>query len=133
MRYLVKARIKAGQRERLLAAIENGTLGLGSIAGGEYLRDMAQARQLADGMVCWVEVCYCATPLAEERPYWEAYFELVQVMNAHARDKCKDSSGDDYWACSSCDCTQRLEETMDSWGELFIGELRSAVRRPLGG
>ena len=101
MRYLVKARIKQGQRERLLAAIDDETLGLGSIAGREYSRDMAHARQLKDGMVCWVEVCYCATPLAEERPYWEEYFELVQVKNAHARDKCKDVNGEEYWACSS--------------------------------
>ena len=127
MRYLVKARIKPGQREGLLAAIDDETLGIGSIAGGEYLRDMAHARQLSDGLACWVEVCYCGTPLAEERPYWEEYFELVQVKNAHARDKCKDVNGQEYWACSSCDCTQRLEETMRSWGALFITELRTST------
>ena len=125
MRYLVKARLKDGKRAALLEAIENKTLGLGSIAGGEYLRDMEHARQLQDGLVCWVEVCYCATPLEEERPYWEAYFELVQIKNAHARSKCKDLNGTDYWACSTCDCTQRLEETMDTWGDLFIRELQT--------
>jgi hypothetical protein len=124
MRYLVKARLKAGQRESLLAAIDNGTLGLGSIAGSEYLHDMAHARQLEDGMVCWVEVCYCATPLEEERPYWEEYFELVQIKNARARDKCKDLNGTEYWACSTCDCTARLESAMTSWGDLFIRQLR---------
>lgn len=123
MRYLVKARLKEGQGEALLAAIENGTLGLGSVAGGEYLRDMAHARQLADGMVCWVEVCYCATPLEEERPYWEAYFELVQIKNAHARDNCKDINGTEYWACSTCDCTERLEATLATWGDLFVHQL----------
>jgi len=127
MRYLVKARLKEGKRDALLKAIENRTLGLGSVAGGEYLRNMAQARQLEDGMVCWVEVCYCATPLQEERPYWEAYFDLVQVKNAHARDKCKDLNGTDYWACSNCDCTERLEATMESWGDLFIHELHAEV------
>jgi hypothetical protein len=124
MRYLVKARLKNGQRDALIKAIDNRTLGLGSIAGGEYLRDMAHARQLEDGMVCWVEVCYCATPLEEEIPYWEEYFELVQIKNAHARDKCKDLNGTDYWACSACDCTQRLEATMQSWGDLFITQLQ---------
>lgn len=127
MRYLVKARLKEGKREALLEAIDNKTLGLGSVAGGEYLRDMAHARQLENGMVCWVEVCYCATPLEEERPYWEAYFELVQVKNAHARDKCKDINGTDYWACSTCDCTAQLEETMETWGDLFIHELQSDI------
>ena len=129
MRYLVKARLKPGKRDRLLHAINNRTLGLGSIAGGEYLRNMSDARLLKDGMVCWVEVCYCAIPLAEERPYWEEYFELVKIKNAHARDKCKDLNGTDYWACSSCDCTARLEETMETWGDLFITELRQESHR----
>lgn len=123
MRYLVKARLKQGQRERLLEAIDSKRLGLGSIAGAEYLRDMAHARQLVDGKVCWVEVCYCAVPLEEERPYWEEFFELVQIKNAHARNKCKDINGTEFWACSTCDCTQRLEETMATWGNLFITEL----------
>jgi hypothetical protein len=127
MRYLVKARLKEGKREKLLEAIENRTLGRGSIAGSEYLRDMAQARQLEDGTVCWVEVCYCATPLAEERPYWEAYFDLVQIKNAHAREKCKDLNGTEYWACSTCDCTERLEAAMKTWGDLFMTELRTTV------
>lgn len=125
MRYLVKARLKDGKRQALLKAIDNKTLGLGSVAGGEYLRDMAHARQLADGMVCWVEVCYCATPLEEERPYWEEYFELVKIKNAHARSQCKDLNGSEYWACSTCDCTQRLEESMESWGDLFIRNLKN--------
>ncbi len=124
MRYLVKARLKDGKRDSLLKAIDDRTLGLGSVAGGEYLRDMAHARQLQDGSVCWVEVCYCATPLEEEQPYWEEYFELVQIKNAHARSKCKDLNGTEYWACSTCDCTQRLEETIESWGGLFVRQLR---------
>lgn len=127
MRYLVKARVKEGKQEQLLEAIEKRTLGRGSIAGSEYLRDMAQARHLEDGTVCWVEVCYCYTPLAEERPYWEAYFDLVQVKNAHARAKCKDLNGTEPWACSSCDCTERLESVMETWGDSFIKDLRATV------
>ena len=49
MHYLVHARIKAEKEKPLLAAIENGTLGAGSIAGGECNRDMKQARLLEDG------------------------------------------------------------------------------------
>jgi len=124
MRYLVKARLKDGKRDQLLEAIDDKTLGLGSVAGGEYLRDMAHARQMKDAQVCWVEVCYCATPLAEERPYWEEYFELVKIKNAHARDKCKDLNGTEYWACGSCDCTEKLEAQMKTWGGLFVMQLR---------
>ena len=68
MRYLVTARVKPGRRPGLDRAIQDGTLGAGSIAGDEYQYDMEQARQLPDGSVKWVETCFCATPLAEERP-----------------------------------------------------------------
>ena len=125
MRYLVKARLKEGRREALIEAIEKRTLGYGSIAGGEYLRDMEHARQLQDGSICWVEICYCATPLEEERPYWEDYFELIQVKDAHARSQCKDETGQQPWACYDCDCTLKLEATMKGWGELFITLLKN--------
>ena len=120
MRYLVTARVKPGREQALADAIENGTLGAGSVAGGEYLRNMACARLVRDGSVKWVEVCYCRTPLEEERPYWEEYFDLVKVQDAHARSRCKDLNGEEYWACSDCDCTDKLEARLTSWGPLFL-------------
>jgi hypothetical protein len=74
--------------------------------------------------VCWVEVCFCSTPLQEERPYWEEYFELLQIKNAHNRRRCKDLNGSEPWACSDCDCTQRLEGEMEKWGQKFLAALR---------
>ncbi len=124
MRYLVKARLKEGRQKELLDAIEDGTLGRGSVAGGEYLRNMKQARQCDDGTTRWVEVCYCPTPLQEERPYWEAYFELVKVQDAHGRHKCRDENGTEPWACSQCNCTELLEERMQNWGQPFLPTLR---------
>ena len=50
-------------------------MGEGSVAGDEYLRNMNEARVCPDQTVGWVEVCYCPTPLQEERPYWEEYFD----------------------------------------------------------
>src|SRR5580765_7122420 len=76
MRYLVKAQVKPGREKALLRAIADRTLGQGSVAGDEYLHNMQQARLADDGTARWVEVCFCATPLAEERPYWEEYVEL---------------------------------------------------------
>jgi hypothetical protein len=93
MRYLVYALVKPGGERSLLDAIEHGTLGNGSIAGGEYLRNMQEARLCEDGTVRWVEVCYCPTPLNEEQPYWERYFELVKVQDAHDRKRCRDRNG----------------------------------------
>src|SRR5206468_11816340 len=66
MRYLVTARVKPGKEADLLRAIESGTLGNGSVAGDEYLRNMQDARLLDDGKAKWVEICFCDVPLAEE-------------------------------------------------------------------
>ena len=48
MRYLVTARVKAGREADLLRAIEDGTLGAGSVAGDEYFRNMEEARLVGD-------------------------------------------------------------------------------------
>jgi len=125
LRYLVKAKVKPGKARALVRAIANGSLGAGSIAGDEYIHDMQQARQLEDGTVCWVEVCFCPTPLQEETPYWENYFKLIKIKNAHARSRCKDVNGTERWACCDCDCTKRLESKMAGWGEPFLSILKS--------
>ena len=119
MRYLVTATVKPGRRKALGQAIDSGTLGRGSVAGDEYLRNMAAARELEDGRVRWVEVCYCPTPLAEERGYWETYFDLQKVQDAHARSRCRDLNGTESWACSGCDCTDRLEAHLARNGRPF--------------
>src|SRR4051794_13936441 len=100
MRYLVKARVKKGQEKALLEAVADGSLGRGSIASDEYLHDLRQARLGADGVAHWVETCFCTTPLAEERPYWEKYFELLSVKDAHGRRNCRHENGTEAWACS---------------------------------
>jgi hypothetical protein len=119
MRYLVTAHVKQGQRAALRRAIEDGSLGEGSVAGDEYLRDMTHARELADGRVKWVETCFCATPLSEERPYWEEFFEFDSIKDAHARNKCRDENGSEPWACCDCDCTKRLEGWLRKQGKAF--------------
>lgn len=124
MRYLVRAKVKPGREGALLKAIENGTLGFGSVAGDEYQRNMQQARLCEDETARWVEVCYCATPLEEERPYWEEFFDLIKVQDAHARENCRDDNGTEPWACGRCDCTENLQARMEAWGEPFLGWLK---------
>jgi len=126
MRYLVTARVKPGCEQALLEAIESQALGRGSVAGGEYLRNMTDARLRTDGSIRWVEVCFCAVPLEEERPYWEEFFELVRVEDAHARHLCRDESGSEPWACSDCDCTAKLEARLQSRDQSFLEVLRAA-------
>jgi hypothetical protein len=125
MRYLVTARVKKDQAAALAEAVDRGTLGRGSVAGDEYFRNMNDARSHADGRVQWVEVCYCATPLAEEREYWEEYFDLEKVQDAHARSRCRDLSGTEAWACSDCDCSARLEARLATKGRPFLEKLRA--------
>jgi hypothetical protein len=127
MRYLVRARVKPGCEADLLRSIDTGTLGRGSVAGDEYLRNMGEARLCDDGTVRWVEVCFCAEPLDEERAYWEQYFELVRVQDAHTRTRCRDENGEEPWACSNCDCSAKLEKTLATWGRPFLDVLREAV------
>jgi hypothetical protein len=125
MRYLVRARVKPGREADLLKAIEQETLGHGSVAEGEYLRNMHEARLFEDDTARWVEVCYCPTPLQEEQPYWEQYFELTRVQDAHDRRKCRDENGTQPWACGDCDCTARLEQKLKLTGTPFLCSLRA--------
>jgi hypothetical protein len=127
MRYLVRAKVKPGREAALLKAIDNGTLGEGSVAEGEYTRNMRDARLCQDETARWVEVCYCPTPLLEERPYWEEFFELTKVQDAHDRRRCKDENGSDPWACGDCDCTDRLEQKLAQSGEHFLDSLRQLI------
>jgi hypothetical protein len=123
MRYLVRALVKPERQRDLLRAIKNETLGEGSVAEGEYLRNMSEARLCEDGTARWVEVCYCPTPLQEERPYWEQYFDLSKVQDAHDRRKCRDENGSEPWACGDCDCTARLEQKLEQSGSLFLNSI----------
>lgn len=122
--------MKPQQRRALLEAIDNQTLGEGSVAEGEYLRNMKDARLCPDETTRWVEVCYCPSPLQEERPYWEQYFDLTRVQDAHDRRRCRDQNGSEPWACGDCDCTRRLEEKLSATGKSFLESLRREVAAP---
>ena len=125
MRYLVKARFKSAKSKPLLKSIDDGSLGRGSIAGDEYVYNMSEARLGSDGIATWVETCFCDPPLAEERPYWEEYFDFVSVKDAHSRRNCRHENGSEPWACCNCDCTSKLEEKLRGEGESFLKALRS--------
>lgn len=126
MRYLVKARVKDGRGGALLKSIDDKTLGRGSIAGDEYLYNMAEARVDPAGVATWVETCFCDPPLAEERPYWKEYFDLLSVKDAHSRRNCHHENGTEPWACGDCDCTRKLEEKLQGRGDSFLAQLRES-------
>jgi hypothetical protein len=125
MRYLVKARVKSGRECDLVHAIDAGKLGKGSIAGDEYVYDMEHARVNDQGVATWVKTCLCDPPLAEERPYWEEYFHLLSVKDAHSRRTCRHENRTERWACCECDCTRKLEERLATQGDSFLQKLRA--------
>lgn len=127
MRYLVRAKLKQGGEQKLLQVIEEEALGQGSVAEGEYLRNMKDARLCFDGTARWVEVCYCPTPLQEERPYWEEHFELTKIQDAHDRRRCRDQNGSEPWSCGDCDCTERLEKKLAATGTSFLEQLKRKI------
>jgi len=129
MRYLVKAKMKTGKSALLLRAIDDKSLGCGSIAGDEYLHNMQQARVNESGVATWVECCFCNPPLAEERPYWEKYFDLLKITDAHSRRNCRHENGTEPWACCDCDCTRRLEEKLSREGSSFLQNIRAQDRQ----
>ncbi len=129
VRYLVKAKIKAGKTRPLLNAVDSETLGKGSIAGDEYIYNMTEARVNEEGVATWVETCFCDPPLAEERPYWEEYFELLNVKDAHSRRNCRHENGTEPWACCDCDCTQKLEEKLRGSGKSLLQNFRQQDRQ----
>ena len=125
MRYVLKARVKSNREQSLLNAINTGTLGRGSIAGDEYLHNMNEASVNRDGVATWVETCFCDPPLAEERPYWEKYFDLLSVKDAHSRSNCRHENGTEPWGCCDCNCTKKLEEKLSEQGESFLQTIRA--------
>jgi hypothetical protein len=124
MRYLVRGRLRPGKERALVEAIERGTLGRGSVAEGGYVRNMQDARLFDDGTARWVEVCYCSVPLEEERPYWEEFFDLVKIQDAHARANCRDENGAEAWACGECECAARLESRLKEQAPAFLPVLK---------
>lgn len=124
MRYLVQAQLKPEKAVDLLTAINNNTLGQASVAFGEYTRNLQQARVLDDGNAYWIENCFCGTPLAEERQYWEAYFVLGKITRAQQAHLCKDSNGEQHHACMSCNCTEELEQKLAAQGHSFMAMLK---------
>jgi hypothetical protein len=120
MRYLVKAILKSNKAKALKNAIEKKLLGKGSVAGLEYIRDMQHARIDDNDNIWWVEVCFCDPPLAEERPYWEEYFELLDITDAANRLKCKHETGENRWSCVNCACARQTEADLCLIGKSFL-------------
>ncbi len=131
MRYLVRGKVIPGKSAALLEAIETGALGRGSIAHESFLKCMKEARLTEGGEVRWLEVCYCREAfgpgyeLCEELPYWEAYFERIDVRFARNPEACEG-----YPVCGDCDCTEKLEAKLEKLGAPFLECLKQQSASP---
>jgi hypothetical protein len=119
MRYLVKARLKSGKERALAQAIDEGTLGQGSIAGDEYLDDMEHARLQKDGTAVWVEVLL----FKRNDPIGKNSSNSLRLKDAHSRRNCRHENGTELWACSNCSCTELLQKRLQTRGEPFVASL----------
>ena len=121
MRYLVRGKVIDGKSAALLEAIESGVLGRGSIAHKTFLKCMKEARLTTEGEVRWLEVCYCREAfgpgyeLYEELPYWEAYFEEIDVRFARKPEDCEG-----YPVCGDCDCTGKARGETEETGRTLL-------------
>ena len=88
---------------------------------------MRKARFLENGLAEWLEVCFCATPLQEEKPYWEEYFDLIEITDAAKRKACKHERGIEFWSCISCRCTEKKEREINNKGTSFLKNLSGLI------
>jgi hypothetical protein len=104
MRYLVRAFVIKGKVRALLEAVESDSLGKGSIAYTTHIKCMISARLLNNGQVRWSEPCHCQEAfgpggeLLEELPYWQEYFEDIDIRYTTTLEKCEG-----YPSCGSCE------------------------------
>ena len=70
-----------------------------------------------------LRLVFAPRPLPKNARYWEQFFELLSVRDAHNRKNCRHENGTEPWACCNCDCTKRLEERLEQQGKLFLTTL----------
>ena len=61
-------RVLEGKEKTLREAIETGALGKGEVFEKEMQGAMQEAR-VSDGLITFYEICYCPSPLLQEREY----------------------------------------------------------------
>jgi len=109
MKYLVRARLKAGAEGRLRDVIARGAVpGAPSYFADHLAECFAEGQRQDDGSLLWIETCYCerylGEALAEEKRHIQRYFELGKVKKVVAAKKCGDMSGECPFECEGCDC-----------------------------
>ena len=107
MRYYIKCKLNAKEKQRLTEAIKSGSLARGKIFYDGMQTALREGTIDEDNTVHFVEICYCLEgglyPMAMEIPTLEEYFDsIVEVKDARLRDRCT-------MECEFCDCTRSIK------------------------
>jgi hypothetical protein len=107
MRYYIKCKLNAEQREKLAKSISSGTLAKGEIFYEGMQSALREGTIDENDVVHFVEICYCLEgglyPMAMEIPVLKENFEdVVEVKDARLRDQCT-------MECEFCDCTRAMK------------------------
>ena len=106
MRYLVTARVKAGRRAALDRAIDDGTLGRGSVAGGEVPPQHGRRTRATRTGACSGSRSATARRRSPKSASTGSRISIsTKVQDAHARSRCRDLNGTEPWSCGDCDCS----------------------------
>jgi hypothetical protein len=107
MRYYIKCKLNAKEKQRLTEAIKSGSLARGKIFYEGMQTALREGTIDENNTVHFVEICYCLEgglyPMAMEIPTLEEYFDsIVEVKDARLRDQCT-------MECEFCDCTRSIK------------------------
>lgn len=106
MRYYVKCRLGANNKQRLADSLNSGSLARNKIFYEGMQTALREGTLDENNIVHFVEICYCLEgglyPMAMEIPVLKEYFEnIVEIKDARLRDQCT-------MECEFCDCTRNI-------------------------
>ncbi|MCH8979903.1 MAG: hypothetical protein IH945_11775 [Armatimonadetes bacterium] len=83
MHYTVRARLIPGTAAEFLRKLTDGTVAKQEPYGREVVASMKRAVIDEEGVVRWSEVCYCPTPLEQERAnVYDQHFTAIETQEA---------------------------------------------------
>ena len=83
MHYTVRARLIPETAAEFLRKLTDGSVAQQEPYGREVVASMKRAVVDAEGVVRWSEVCYCPTPLEQERAnVYDQHFTAIETQEA---------------------------------------------------
>ncbi|MFQ5950747.1 MAG: hypothetical protein ACE5KH_01520 [Candidatus Geothermarchaeales archaeon] len=77
--YLVTAEPEKEVMEELKSRLDSGEIAKMRPFGSEMSQALKRARVNEEGLATWEEICYCPTPLLQEREVLDRYFSNIET------------------------------------------------------